>query len=163
MYEHLVGIDSAYCTINEQLRFSCHSTTYKSFTKCMIKAVIQDTIYWLNTFTSDNGVYNTLSLYAILQTLLDPNHGKVTINFGLYDQLHTGTDNTTKSITIGAISLISYGEHNGYHFMSLATGKKLNVLNWTELPTGDYGIGRFDEMERSDKQPIMTNGYPIFK
>ena len=47
--------------------------------------------------------------------------------------------------------------------MSLATGKKLNVINWTELPTGDYGIGRFDEMERSYKQPIMTNEYPIFK
>ena len=66
------------------------------------------------------------------------------------------TNNTIKSRTIGAIALISGRERNGYYFMSLATGKLLNALNWTKLTIKNYVINRVGETARSDKQPIMT-------
>ena len=47
--------------------------------------------------------------------------------------------------------------------MSLATGNKLHVFNWTEFPIGDCVIDRVEEMARSDNQKIMTNGYSILK
>ena len=47
--------------------------------------------------------------------------------------------------------------------MSLATGKKFDAFNWTELPIDDYVINRFAETARSDNQPITNNGNPIFE
>ena len=37
------------------------------------------------------------------------------------------------------------------------------MLNLTEPPIDDCVIDRVEEMKRSDNQPIMNNGYPIFK
>ena len=75
----------------------------------MTKAVIQDSIYWLDSFPSDNGASDTLIPDAILQGLPNPKYDKLTIYFGSYSQVHTCTNNTTKSRTIGAIALSSYG------------------------------------------------------
>ena len=83
----------------------------------MNKSVIQDSIYWLNAFPSDNGVSYPLSPVAIVQGLPNPNYDKLIIYFVSYAQLHTGTDNTTKSRTIEAIDLRSAGEHNRYYFI----------------------------------------------
>ena len=37
------------------------------------------------------------------------------------------------------------------------------MFNWTESPVENYIIDRVEEIERSENQPIMTNGYPILK
>ena len=66
----------------------------------MAKAAIKDSIYWLNTLPSDNGEYDTLSPSEIVQGLPNPKCDKLTIYFGSYSQIHTGTKNTTKSTTI---------------------------------------------------------------
>ena len=63
----------------------------------MNKAVIQDSIYWLNAFPSDNGLSDTLSTASIVQGSPNPNCDKLTIDLGSYAKLHTGTKNTTKS------------------------------------------------------------------
>ena len=68
-------------------------------------AMVQDSIYWLNAFPSDNLVSDTLVLDEIVQVLTHPNYDKITIDFGSYAQLHTDTDNNTRSIMIGDISL----------------------------------------------------------
>ena len=47
--------------------------------------------------------------------------------------------------------------------MALATGNPLHALKWTELPIVNCIIDIFEETERSDNQPIMTNGYPILE
>ena len=72
----------------------------------MTKAVIQDAIYWLNESPSDNVVSDILSPAIIVQELTNPNYYKLTTELWQYSQLHTGTDNNTKSITVGAIYLI---------------------------------------------------------
>ena len=129
----------------------------------MTKAVIQGYIYWLNIPPSDNGVSDKLSSSEIIQVLRNPKYDKLTVYFGSYAQVHIGTKNTTKSITIGAIYLRSAGERNGYYFVSLVTGKQLHELNWTEFTIDDYVIYRVEEMARSENQSTMTNCYPIFK
>ena len=97
-----------------------------------------------------------------MQVLTNPNYINLTIDFGSYNQVHTGANNTTKSIMVGAIYLRSSGECGGYHFMSLATGNQWHELNWTELSIGDYVIDRTEEMARANNESIMTNVYPVF-
>ena len=97
----------------------------------MTKAAIKDSIYWLNVFTSDNRLSNTLSPDEWEQVLPNPNYDKLTIDFWSYAQLHTCTNNTTKSRMVGAISLRSAGERNRYYLVSLATGKKFHAFNLT--------------------------------
>ena len=48
----------------------------------MTTDMIQDAIYWLNAFPSDNGVSDTLSPDAIMNGLPNPNYDKLTIDFG---------------------------------------------------------------------------------
>ena len=71
----------------------------------MKKAVIRDAIYWLDSFPSYNGLSYALCTATILQGLPIQNYDKLTIGYISYAQLHTGTDSTTKSITIGMIPL----------------------------------------------------------
>jgi hypothetical protein len=47
--------------------------------------------------------------------------------------------------------------------MSLSTGRRLHCYQWTELPVPDYVLDRVEEMATSEKQPVMTNGHPIFE
>ena len=75
----------------------------------MTKDVIQDSIYWFNELPSDNEVSDTLSTDAIVEGLPKPNYDKLTIDSGSYVQVHTGTNNNTKSRTVGEITLRTYG------------------------------------------------------
>ena len=75
----------------------------------MAKAAIKDSIYWLNTLPSDNGEYDTLSPSEIVQGLPNPKYDKITIDFGSYAQVHTGNNNTNRSIKIVTIALQSDG------------------------------------------------------
>ena len=47
--------------------------------------------------------------------------------------------------------------------MSLATGKYLHALIWTEIPINDQVVSRVNYFFTKEKQPEMTNGYPIFE
>ena len=114
-------------------------------------------------FHIDNVVYDQFSLSAIVEVLTNPNYDMIAIYFISYAQLRMGATNTTKSIMIGVISLQSSGELNGYYFMSLATVNQLHGFNWNRLTIDDYIIDSVEEIARSDNQPIMTNGYPIFE
>ena len=71
----------------------------------MTKSMIQDTIYCLNEFPSDNGSSDTIIPDAIVKLLSFPNYDKLILDLVSYAQVHMGTENTTKSRTIGAISL----------------------------------------------------------
>ena len=129
----------------------------------MTKDVIQYAIYWLNTIPSDNGVYDTLIPSEILQELPNPNYDNITIHFGSYSQVHTGNNKNNKLRAIGDIAPRLDGELNGYYFMSLSTEKELYAFSWTAFPIVDYVMDRAEETERSDIQPTMNNGYPIFE
>ena len=48
----------------------------------MTKVLIQDAIYCLNSFPSDNVVSDTLDTSAILQGLPNQNYDNITIYFG---------------------------------------------------------------------------------
>ena len=80
----------------------------------MTKDVVQDAIYWLNSFHSYNWVSDTLSLDKHVQGLPNPVFDNLTVDFGSYTQVCMGNNNTNKLIKIGAIFLWSAVEHNGY-------------------------------------------------
>jgi len=161
--EHVGGIERPICTIKERIRCSCHVTPYKQYTKLIVKAIVQDTIHWLNAFPSDTGISDTLSPAAIVRGIPNPDYNAIKITFGSFVQVHVGTDNTTKSRSVGAIALRAANERGEYYFMSLLTGKQLHAYNWTELPIDDCIINRVETMAKDEKQLVMTNGYPIFE
>ena len=47
--------------------------------------------------------------------------------------------------------------------MSLATGKQLHDLTWTEIPINDQVIYRVKDLTTKDKKTEITKGYPIFE
>ena len=83
----------------------------------MTKAVIQYAIYWLNLLPLDNEVSDTLSTSVVVQGLPNPKYHKLSIDLESCSQVHTSTENTTKSGTIVLIPLRSSGKLNKYYFM----------------------------------------------
>jgi hypothetical protein len=70
------------------------------------------------------------------------------ITFGLYTQVHTGTDKTTKSRTVDALQAAN--ERGGHCFTSLLTNRELHAYNWTN--------NRVEELGLLESQPLMANG-----
>ena len=64
---------------------------------------------------------------------------------------------------VGEIAKIPANERGGYYFMYLATGKQLHSFICKELPINDQVISRLNDMATKEKQPEMTQGYPIFE
>jgi hypothetical protein len=104
-----------------------------------------------------------MSPSAIVLGSPKPDYNKLKITFGAYAQVYESTTNTTKSRSIGVVALKPSNERGGYYFMSLSTGRRLHCYQWTELPVPDYVIDRVEEMAAREKQPVMTNGHPIFE
>ena len=116
----------------------------------------------LNMLPSKNGISSNLSPAAIILGSPNPDYNKLKITFGAYAQVYIGTTNSTKQITVMAISLRPENEGGGYYFMSLATRKQLHAFIWTELLINDQVISRVNDLATKEKHSEMTKGYPIF-
>ena len=138
-------------------------TPYKEFKKLMTIYLVQDMIACLNTFPSKNGISSDLIPAAIIIGSPNPDYIKLKIIFGAYVQVYIGTTNSTKQRMVGAIALLPENERDGYYFMTLATGKQLHAFIWTELPINDQVISRVNNLATKERQPEMTNEYPIFE
>ena len=161
--EHLGPIERSVRTIKERVRCSCHAIPYKRITLLMTWSILESTTMWLNAFPAKDGVSKTLSPSAIVLATPKPDCKNLKITFGSYAQAYDGTTNTTRSRSIGAIALKPSNERDGHYFMSLSTGKRIHCYQWTELPITDFVVDRVEQLAALEKQPIMTNGYPIFE
>jgi hypothetical protein len=84
----------------------------------------------------------------------------------LYVQVFEDNDpsNTTTSQNTGAIVLNLTGNaQSDYHFMSLATGKRLLRDQWTEIPMTNAVISAVEVMAEKEGQPFIKGGVPLFE
>jgi hypothetical protein len=98
---------------------------------------------------------------------VDPLNKHCRLEYGTYEQVHEDHDNTMQTRATGAIALRPTGNAQGdYFFFSLATGRRLNRMAWTELPMPKDVIGRVHTLTRRSKENrnlLFTwhNGTPI--
>jgi hypothetical protein len=161
--EHVGPIERSIRTIKERVRCSCQGLPYKRIPKIMTQSIVESSVTWLNAFPAKEGASKTLSPSAIILGTPKPDHSKLKITFGAYAQAYESTTNTTQARSIGAIALKPSNERGGYYFMSLSTGRRIHCYQWTELPIPDYIIDRVEALAEGERQPIMTNGHPIFE
>ena len=117
----------------------------------------------LNMFPSKNGITSDISSQAIILGFLNPYYNKLKITFGSYAQVYIGTTNSKKQRTGWAIALIPSNKRGGYYFMSLAVVKYIHTLICIELTINDHVIYRLNYLETKEKEPEITQGYPIFE
>ena len=84
--------------------------------------VVQDAVYWLNNFPTYSYISNTLSPYNIVFRTPNIDFKHLKLKYFLYAQVHIGTINTTKAVTVADISLFCSNEKLVYYFMSLSEG-----------------------------------------
>jgi hypothetical protein len=110
----------------------------------MMGAAIENANKGLNLVPAKNGVSATLSPLTIMTGSPSSDYNELKLEFGAYAQVFEANDptNTTKARTTGAITLTPTGNNaqGGYHFLSLATGRKLSRQQWDELPIDNRTI-----------------------
>ena len=116
-----------------------------------------------NVLPSKNGISNDLSPASITLGSPKPYYNKLRITFGEYAQVHIGTTNNTKQITVVEITLRSENKLGVYYFMSVYTGIQLHAYICTELLINEQVIHRVYNLATKGKQPEIIWGYTIFK
>ena len=73
--------------------------------------------------------------------------------FGADAQTHEETDNNTNNTrSLDAICLgLTRNSQGTYKFMNLATGKRINIRKWTEVPVSDWVTKRVNDIGRKKK------------
>ena len=97
--------------------------------------LVYSQVFWCNMFAIKGGISATQSpSELILNRKLDYNsHCKV--EFGEYVQTHEEHDNSMAARSIGAIATQpTRNSQDGYYFIRLDTGWRINRQDWTALP-----------------------------
>jgi hypothetical protein len=132
----------------------------------MMRASIENANKTLNQFPARNGVSDVLSPLTIMTGRPTPDYNDLKIEFGAYAQVFEDNDptNTVKARTTGAIALTPAGNaQGGFHFLSLATGRKLSRQQWDELPMPDGVIAAAERMAQDKQQPLIGHRAPLFE
>jgi hypothetical protein len=96
----------------------------------------------LNSSPNRNGITRNYSPHNIVVgQQIDYNH-HCQLEFGTYVQTHEEDCNSMLSRTTGAIALQPNSNIDGYYFMSMTTGWRLNRYNWHVLPMPQVVIDR---------------------
>ena len=161
--EHVGTIERSVRTVKQRCRALCHALPYKRYTKLMTNSLVENAIYWMNSFPSSNGVSKTLSPASIVLGRGRPDFSKNHIAFGSYAMVYDGTTNNMRARVVPAIALKPSNEHGGSYFMSLISGQRLHSYQWTELPIADEIIERVHEIAKKENQPYLHGGVPIFE
>ncbi len=128
--QHVPEIEQRIRLIKECGRGILNTLPYKRMPQLVLVELIYHVVLWLNAFTLKSGVSDTLSPQEIiLRHKLDfAKHCKAL--FGSYVEVHEEPNPTNGMATSvkPAIVLGPTGNQQGtYKFMSLSTGKKINV------------------------------------
>ena len=161
--EHVGTIERSVRTVKQRCRALCHALPYRRYTKLMVYSLVENAIYWLNTFPTSTGVIQQLSPASIVLGKSRPDFSKPHIAFGSYAMVYNSTNNNMSPRTIPAIALKPSNQHGGSYFMSLLSGKRIHSYHWKELPIPDEVIERVHFMAKEEKQPLLHDGAPIFE
>ena len=128
---------------------------FKQVLRVMLIHLIKNTVFWLNTLPTRDGVSSTHSpCYLMTGQELDYNN-HVRLEFGEYVQTHEEHTNNMDKRTMGAICLGPTGNQQGSHwFLSLATGARVSHQKWTQLPMPWEVIHRINELGKQQHMPL---------
>ena len=161
--EHVGSIERSIRTIKERCRCVCHNLPFKSFTKIMTEDLVVGICDLLNSFPARDGISVDLSPDSIVLGKPKLDYNSLKLTFGAYAHVFDGTDNTMKNRTVGAIALRPSNEHGSYYFMSLQSGRRLNVNQWKDLPITQEVIDMVHSLVEIEGQNEMPNGMPTFE
>ena len=124
--EHSPEIERYVRTVKDRVRSQYNMLPFSHIPRMMLIRMVMNSVFWLNSFPSKNGVSDTLSP-AFIVTGREINFRRhVREEFGAYVQTHEKHTNDMNARTLGAICLGPTGSIQGSHyFLSLATGKRL--------------------------------------
>jgi hypothetical protein len=97
--------------------------------------MVYATVFWLNSFSTTEGISQTLSPQSIVTGLTINFEKNCKLELGTDVQTHEEHDNSMMSRTTRATALRSMENvHWGYYFMSLTRERRLARYSWTLLP-----------------------------
>jgi hypothetical protein len=135
--EHVPEIERAIRTIKERNRTTVSSLPFRHYPKILKLALVSQAVSWLNIFTRDDGISDTMSPRTIVTNTTADYATHCRVPMGAYCEVHNENDpsNTETPHTSPAISLNPTGNLQGsYRFLSLDSGKRISRRRWTELP-----------------------------
>jgi hypothetical protein len=157
--EHVPEIERRIRTVKERVRGVWNTIPFKKVPHRMTIELVMACNYWLNAFPAHNGISDTISPRALINSgRLDfAKHCK--LQFGEYVQVHDEHSNNMAPRTTGALALHPTGnDQGGHYFYSLTTGKRVNRNHWTKLPMPAEVIDRVHQLARRDK---VTGGLVV--
>ena len=161
--EHCAVAERSIRTIKERCRCICHSIPFTRYTKLMVYSLVDNIIFWLNSFPSKGGASQTLSPAGIVRGRNLPNFNNKSIRFGAYAYAATKTSNDMKPRKVPCIALGPSNEWGGHYFMSLYTGKRIHSYDWDEVPIDEDVIARVETLAEEEGQPLIINKMPLFE
>ena len=131
----------------------------------MVDANIQDKLSWLNIFPPKDYMSSHIGPAGMILGTPKPNYANLKLGFGQYCQIHLGTTNTQQSRSIGAISLRPKNQSGSYYFMSLETGRQVQVHsnNYIPLAITDAVIDQVEEPAEEEGMPPLQDGEMVFE
>ena len=157
--EHVPKIERAIRSIKERCRSICHSLPYTKFTQLMTKSLVFRAVQGMNACPNDQAVSTTMSPSGIVEGKLNPDFNRRRIAFGAYAFVFDRTNNKMDSRSTPGIALYESNEEDGFYFMSLATGKRVNARKWVPLPITDDVVARVSELADTQKQGALINNF----
>lgn len=126
----------------------------------MTKSILRRHIQLHNMFPAQDSVFTTMSPLTIVTGTPPPSYHDFQLELGAYVQAHKHPKPTNNMDwrAYGAIALYPSNNNNGWYFMSLVTGKKINRYNWTEIPMTKQVGQRVDQLAQAENLPISKNG-----
>lgn len=122
---------------------------FRKISNLMVTELIYSTVFWKNSFPHADNIHNQMSPRAIASGTSIDYHKHCHLENGGYVQTHKEHDNSMRPRTTGAIALRPMNNaQGGWHFMSLATGRKLQRYTWTELPMPKETMDRVHTLAR---------------
>ena len=152
--DHVADIERYIRTVKDRTRSAWHSMPFTYVPRVMVVRLVENAVFWLNSFPAGNGASTEHSpRYIITGTMMDHKlHAR--LQFGEYVQTHEEHTNDMQARTMGCICLGPTGNSNGsHHFMSLLTGKRITRTRWTLLPMPAEVIHLVNQMGKSQGMP----------
>ena len=123
--KHVPIIQRSICTIKERARAVYNDLPNRSLPTVMIIGLMEQIAVILNAFPSQDTVIQQ-SPSLLVESRGPMKYDKLSLPFGAYAMVYTGTDNTMRARGISAVALHSSNDSTSFYFMLLMTGCKIN-------------------------------------
>ena len=149
--EHVPIINRSIRTIKERARAVYSELPFANIPTIMTVSLIERIAYTMNSFYSiDSVIQQPPALLEEGRTAYKYN--KPRLPFGTYAIIYAGTDNTMTVRGIPTIALRDSNYTNGFYFMSLKSGRRINCNKWSTLPTMDEAIELVEDMGKKESK-----------